>query len=135
MGIASPVYGNITLKTPLFLMKEIFAAIFFTSIGLSINPTNIPSILPMALLITGLAIVARFFGGIVGGGLSEYRGRILFTLAIGLSVKAEMSLIIAREAVVTGIVPNEFLSLVTIIVIGSIIVTMPIFSRMSKHLQ
>jgi hypothetical protein len=47
-------------------------------------------------------------------------------------VRAEMSLIIAREGVAAGIVGDEFLALTTIIVIGSMIITLPLFMKLIK---
>lgn len=118
----------------LLLMKEIFAAVFFTSIGLSINPYSIPAVLPTVFLILGLAIMARFVGGIAGGILGGFRGRGLLAVATGLAVRAEMSLIVAREGVAVGIVGNEFLALAATVVIGSMIVALPIFSKLSKSM-
>lgn len=119
----------------LALMKEIFAAVFFTSIGLSINPYGIPNILPAAFLILGIAIVVRLIGGVAGGILGGIRGRVLLAMAIGLAVRAEMSLIVAREGVAVGIVGNEFLALTATVVIGSMIIALPIFSRLSKSIS
>jgi len=116
----------------LFLTKEIFAAIFFTSIGLSINPFSVPNILPMAILILAIAIIARLAGGVVGGFAGGFRSRTLFAMVIALAVRAEMSLIIAREGVAAGIVGAEFLALTATVVIGSMICTLPFFPRLAK---
>lgn len=71
------------LANRLVMMKEIFAAVFFTSIGLSINPFDIPNILPIVMLVLSLAIAARMVGGIVSGVLGKLRGRALLAAAIG----------------------------------------------------
>jgi len=119
----------------LFLMKEIFAAIFFTSIGLSINPFDIPQVLPVAMLALGLAVGARMIGGVAGAALGGFRGRTLLTLALALTIRGEMSLIIAREGLALGIVGEEFLGLATTAVLGSMIMALPLYSRLGSRLR
>jgi CPA2 family monovalent cation:H+ antiporter-2 len=123
------------LANRLFMMKEIFAAVFFTSIGLVISPLGLFVALPIGLVIIGAAIAARVLGGLVGGGLAGFRGKTLWTLTIGLAVRAEMSFIIAFEGVSLGIVGNDFLTLTAIAVIGSMIVVLPLFSRLIKSIN
>jgi CPA2 family monovalent cation:H+ antiporter-2 len=120
------------LAQKISMMKEIFAAIFFTSIGLVISPIGMLAVLPVGLLILGVAILARFAGGLIGGRLAGFRGKTLGALTIGLAVKAEMSFIIAYEGVALGIVGTDFLTLAAISVIGSMIIVLPLFSRMVK---
>jgi monovalent cation:H+ antiporter-2, CPA2 family len=120
------------LANRLLMMKEIFAAVFFTSIGLVINPAGILLALPVGLVILGVAIVARIGGGLIGGSLAGFRGKTLWALAIGLTVRAEMSFIIAFEGVSRGIVGDDFLILTAISVIGSMIVILPLFSKLVK---
>jgi monovalent cation:H+ antiporter-2, CPA2 family len=120
------------LANRLFMMKEIFAAVFFTSIGLVISPMGIFFALPVGLIILGVAIAARFLGGLAGGRLAGFRGKTLLTLTIGLAVRAEMSFIIAFEGVSMGVVDNNFLTLTAIAVIGSMIISLPLFSKLIK---
>jgi CPA2 family monovalent cation:H+ antiporter-2 len=120
------------LANRLFMMKEIFAAVFFTSIGLVISPSGILVVLPIGILILVVALLARFTGGIIGGRLAGLRGKTLLTVTVGLAVRAEMSFIIAYEGVSRGIVGNDFLTLTAIAVIGSMIVVLPLFSRLIK---
>ncbi|MEM3046875.1 MAG: cation:proton antiporter, partial [Candidatus Bathyarchaeia archaeon] len=116
----------------LIMMKEVFATIFFTSIGLSIDPYSIPGVLPIALLILGFALAARLAGGIIGGMLGGFHGKTLLAMAVGLAVRAEMSLIIARESVAVGIVGVEFLAVAATVVIGSMIIALPLLSKLSR---
>ncbi len=120
------------LSSRLLMMKEIFAAVFFTSIGLVISPYGILIALPIGLIILAVAIAARFLGGLAGGRLAGFRGKTLWTLTIGLAVRAEMSFIIAFEGVTLGIVGNDFLALTAISVIGSMLVALPIFQKLIK---
>jgi CPA2 family monovalent cation:H+ antiporter-2 len=116
----------------LIMMKEIFAAIFFTSIGLVISPVGLVAALPVGLAILGVALVARLAGGWASGRLAGFRGKTLWALAVGLAVRAEMSFIIAYEGVAMSIVDHEFLTVTAIAVIGSMIVVLPVFSALMK---
>ncbi len=120
------------LAEKISMMKEIFAAVFFTSIGLVISPMGMFTVLPVGLIILGVAILARFSGGLIGGRLAGFQGKTLWTLTIGLAVRAEMSFIIAYEGVAMGIVDTDFLTLTAIAIIGSMIVILPLFSKLVK---
>jgi monovalent cation:H+ antiporter-2, CPA2 family len=121
------------LANRLLMMKEIFAAVFFTSIGLVISPAGILAILPIGLIILGIALLARFGGGLIGGRLAGFKGKPLWTITIGLAVRAELSFIIAYEGVTRGIVGTDFLTLTAIAVIGSMILVLPLFSKLMKN--
>jgi CPA2 family monovalent cation:H+ antiporter-2 len=123
------------LANRLLPMKDIFAAVFFTSIGLSINPYDIPNVLPLALLILAAALIARFLGGLVGGMLARFSFRTLLPMVIALAVRAEMSLIIAQEGAGSGIPSSEFLGLAAMIVIGSMVIALPLFSRLIQRID
>jgi CPA2 family monovalent cation:H+ antiporter-2 len=114
------------------MMKEIFAAIFFTSIGLVISPLGMLNFLPIGLIILGVAILARISGGLIGGALAGFRGKTLWTMTVGLAVRAEMSFIIAYEGVALGVVGTDFLTLTAIAVIGSMVIILPIFAKLIK---
>ncbi|MBC7090831.1 MAG: cation:proton antiporter [Nitrososphaeria archaeon] len=119
----------------LFMMKELFSTIFFTSIGLSVNPYSVTEESLKILLILFSAILFRFVGGIMGGRVAGLKGKKLTTLALGLSIRAEMSLIVAREAFVEGIVDNVFLSIATAVVVATMFVIIPIFTIMCKEVD
>jgi Kef-type K+ transport system membrane component KefB len=135
MGAIVP-YAKIGEKIAhrLFFVKEILAAVFFASIGLSIDPYIVPGLLPLAMLILGVALTARLAGGIVGGTVGGFRGRPLLVLALALAIRAEMSLILARQGVAVGIVGPEFLALAAIVVVGSIVIAVPVLSKLARAL-
>lgn len=123
------------LANRLLMMKEIFAAVFFTSIGLVITPMGILTVLPIGLLILAVALLARFSGGLIGGWLARFRGKDLGAVIIGLAVRAEISFVIAYEGVSRGIVGTDFLTLTAISVIGSMAVVLPLFSKLMKNIR
>lgn len=115
-------------------MKEIFAAIFFTSIGLSINPFDLPPIVLIAIGALLLALFARLIGGLAGGFLGGIKGKQLIVMSLGLAVRGEMSLIIAQQALLEGIANSQFLAIVASVVIGSILLTIPLFYKVIREL-
>lgn len=120
------------LANRLFMMTEIFAAVFFTSIGLVISPAGIYAALPIGLIILAVALIARFSGGLMGGRLAGFKGKTLWAITIGLAVRAEMSFVIAYEGVSRGFVSTDFLALTAIVVIGSMIVVLPLFTKLIR---
>jgi CPA2 family monovalent cation:H+ antiporter-2 len=119
----------------IFLMKEILASVFFASIGLSINPYDVPGILPVAAAVLGTGILSRFLGGAGGGTLAGVQKTALIPLSVGLAVRGEMSLIIAREAVSRQVVGYEFLTLLTVVTVGSMLIVLPTFSKLIEKLE
>jgi hypothetical protein len=63
------------------------------------------------------------------------RGRSLVVEALGLSVRAEMSLIIAREAFSQGVVGSAFLTIASTAVMLTIIIVLPIFTALLKKMD
>ncbi|RDE17444.1 MAG: hypothetical protein C4K49_02760 [Candidatus Thorarchaeota archaeon] len=57
----------------LAMTKDIFTAVFFASIGLAINPFDIPLLLPAVFIILVVAIGARLGGGLEGTGRGAAR--------------------------------------------------------------
>lgn len=119
----------------LYMMRELFSTIFFTSIGLSVNPYTIAEESLKIMAILCFAIFFRIIGGIGGGRIAGLKGKNLTISALGLSVRAEISLIIAREAFIEGIVENTFLSVTTAVVVATIIIILPIFTIMCKRIE
>jgi Kef-type K+ transport system membrane component KefB len=115
-----------------FFMKEIFAAVFFASIGLAIDPFDIIRYLPVAVVVCGTGIAARLAGGLVGGKIARLGGKQLTASTVGLAVRAEMSLIIAREGAATGMIPNDFLPIAATAVVLSMVLVTPIYSRLVR---
>lgn len=69
------------------------------------------------------------------GHATGFRGKTLWTITVGLAVRAAMSFIIAYEGVAMGIVTADFLTLTAITVIGSMIIVLPLFSKLIKDNQ
>lgn len=116
----------------LFFMKEIFAAIFFTTVGMSISLGSLGQLLYPFLVILLTAFSGRLIGGVVGGLLGGLGNKIAVTSAVALTVRAEMSLIVAKQAVDAGIVGVELLVLASLLSLVSIAVVAISFPRMAR---
>jgi CPA2 family monovalent cation:H+ antiporter-2 len=123
------------LSHRLFLMKEIFAAVFFASIGLTINPFDMITFLPIALLVCATAIAARIVGGLVGAKIARLKREELHVSVIGLAIRAEMSLIIAREGAASGLIRSDFLSVAATAIILSMVFLTPGYAWLVRRLQ
>lgn len=135
MGAVVP-YSKIGEKVfhRLFFMKEIFAAIFFASIGLMMNPFDILRFFPVALLLCAAGIGARLMGGLIGGRIAGLGQKELWASTVGLAIRAEMSLIIAREGAATGAIGSDFLPVAATAVLLSIVLITPAFSRLVRSM-
>lgn len=110
-------------------MKEVFASIFFTTVGMSLNPFDFLTI-PWTLttvLVVGLA--GRLAGGVTGALLAGFRGRPAAVATLALIGRAEMSLIVAKQAVDTGLATGELLTAAAFIVLISAVFFVPIFRK------
>jgi Kef-type K+ transport system membrane component KefB len=112
------------------LMKDVFVALFFTGIGVVLNPFDIAALIPLGLLLLVVALFARSVGALIGGRLSHQKGKKMLFTTVGLSMRGEMSLIIAQEGIAEGVVDYNFMILAFLVIIGSIVICMPLFNRM-----
>ena len=114
-------------------LRDVFAAIFFVSIGMTVDPVAAAAVLPQSLLLVGIVIAAQFVsvslaGVVSGNGLSR-------SLSAGLSLGqiGEFSFIIAGIGIAAGIVRGELRSmLVTAAILTAF--TTPILFRRAEQL-
>ena len=110
-------------------LRDVFAAIFFVSIGMTVDPVAAAAVLPQSLLLVGIVIAAQFvsvsLGGVVSGnGLSR-------SLSAGLSLGqvGEFSFIIAGIGIAAGIVRGELRSMLVTAAILTAFTTPILFQR------
>ena len=111
------VHQAIAEITPL---RDIFASLFFVSLGMLLDPAflidNWPIILLTVVSIFVIKVVAIF--GIVV--LFGYSTRIAILTAVGLFQIGEFSFIIAQGGLETGVIPEHFYS----VILASAVITM-----------
>ena len=110
-------------------LRDVFAAIFFVSIGMTVDPVAAAAVLPQSLLLVGIVIAAQFasvaLAGVVSGnGLSR-------SLSAGLSLGqvGEFSFIIAGVGIASGIVRAELQSMLVTAAILTAFTTPILFRR------
>lgn len=101
-------------------LRDVFALIFFVSIGMLIDPAfiaaNLKNVLILVVFIIAgkgviFAVIVRFFG---------YRNVIPLAVALGLSQVGEFAFLLAGTGMKTGSIPHELYSLL----LSSTVITM-----------
>lgn len=96
-------------------LRAVFSALFFVSIGMSVDPVVAWSSLPLALALTALVVVLQFVSVTVGSLLSGNALRRSVISGLALGQIGELSLILATIAMGGGLVPDALLpALVTV---------------------
>lgn len=87
-------------------MRDLFAAIFFAFVGLSVDPSSIPPVLLPALGLAAITLGTKFATGWIGAGRSGVgvRGRV--RAGAILAARGEFSIAIAGLAAATGVAGN-----------------------------
>lgn len=87
-------------------LRDMFAAIFFVSVGMMIDPSVIGNHWHAVLLFALLVIVGKFLGVVVGAFLAGYGTRPSMRAAMSLTQIGEFSFIIAGIGVASGATRN-----------------------------
>jgi K+:H+ antiporter len=125
--VASTEYGS-RVTRHMAPVTAIFMGVFFTSIGLLINPALIPAILPVALAAIGLAVVAKLLPGFfVLRRLARASPSQAWRTSTVLVPRAEIALIIAQYGLTIGSSP-ELLPLSMSVMIGTALLP-PVLAR------
>lgn len=85
--------------------RDLFAAMFFLSIGLTTDLTAIVAVLDLLAVAVVVSVVGKFASGIAGGRLYGLDRRRSIRVGVGLIARGEFSLVIATLAVSAGTTP------------------------------
>jgi len=113
-------------------LRDIFATVFFVSLGMSIS---FPTMLFMWPLFFGMIILIVIFKFIVVFLLSRFLGyhpKTSFLVGVGLIPISEFGFILAKEGVATGVLSSQDFMLCTSLVIGTIAFSSPLLSHGQK---
>ncbi len=122
-------------------MRNLFAMVFFVTIGLAMNPSVILSVLPIALLISVVAIFSKAlaFTFILSRFKVPFKEAFLCGVASG--PRGEISLIITQTASAGGMVSSVFLGvgaslvLLTSIISSVLILSLNVFLKREKTIK
>lgn len=112
-----------------------FTTVFFASIGLFISFSSDSASIPFILLIVIVAFAGKVAGGYVGSfWFLRDRARSLI-VGLGLSPRGEISLVVSKVALSSGLISATLFSSVTVMVIISIFLTPILMTRGFLGLQ
>lgn len=136
------IMGSILAETPqisrirelIYPIRDIFAAVFFVSIGMLINPEMIIKHWPTVLLISLVTIIGKIFTSAIGAYLSGQSMRNSVRVGFSMAQIGEFSFIIIGLGMVMHVIDDE---LYAIIVAVSIVTTFttPYFIRFADYLS
>ena len=114
-------------------VKDMFAAIFFVAIGMTVDPRLAMTTLDTALLVFGVVVLGQFVSVSVGGILSGIGLRLAMTASLSLGQIGEFAFIIAGIGVAAGVASPELQPvLVTVAVLTAF--TTPLALGRSKNI-
>lgn len=100
-------------------VRDIFAAVFFVSIGMSVDPSVAWKTLPVALLVLACVVVAQFLSVTIGGVLSGSGVRRSVTAGLALGQIGEFAFIIVSIGVAAKVVGAELYSVLVSVAVLS----------------
>ena len=84
-------------------MRDLFAAMFFAFVGLSVDPSSIPPVLLPALILAGVTLLSKFATGWIGAGRAGVGVRGRTRAGAMLVARGEFSIAIAGLASAAGV--------------------------------
>lgn len=112
-------------------LKDVFAAVFFVSVGMTVNPVIAFEYLPQSLAVTFVIVSFQFLTVSVGGILSGTGARKSLMAGLALGQIGEFAFIIAGIGVSAGLLGPEFQAIIVTSAVLSSICT-PILWRKSR---
>lgn len=101
--------------------------IFFVSIGLKTDFHALRNAsLPFALALLGIAVLAKIIGSGLGAYLGGFSRRSALRVGLGMVSRGEVGLIVASVGVAAGLLPAEFFSVATLMVVVTTLITPPL---------
>lgn len=110
-------------------LRDVFAAIFFVSVGMTVDPGRVLDSLPRAALVAGVVAVSQFVllttGGILSGAGLKRSGHV----GLALGQLGEFSFIIAGVGTTAGVLDPSWL---TVLISASVITTLTTALALSR---
>jgi CPA2 family monovalent cation:H+ antiporter-2 len=103
-------------------VKDVFASMFFISVGMLVNPLVLMDFLYEIMLISFLAVLVKVASIGLGAYLAGYAGVTALSAGLGMIPRGEFSFVIAKLGVDQGVVGPEFyLITVTVALVTTLI--------------
>ncbi len=95
-------------------VRDVFAALFFVSIGMLVNMSEIPEFFGVALIVTGVLVAGKVLASTVGTFLTGHDGETSLKVGTAMPQPGEFSLAIARAGSEHAAVGSQLYPVVTI---------------------
>jgi len=113
-------------------LKNVFAAIFFVSVGMTVNPTLAIEYLPYSLFVTTAVVFFQFLSVTTGGILSGVGVEKSLKSSLALGQIGEFAFIIAAIGVGAGILGPEFQAIIVTVAVLTSLSTPLLWKRSEK---
>jgi len=114
--------------------RDIFAVLFFVSVGMLVNPSVVLANVGHVLALTALIVVGKTVITILLGTLLSGSGRTLIVVAAGLSQIGEFSFIVGQAGVSLGLLTQDQYGLILAGSLLSILIN-PLMFRAIPHIE
>ncbi len=108
-------------------VRDVFAALFFVSIGMLVNMAEIPEFFGSALIVTGTLIVGKVMAATLGTLITGHDGETALKVGTAMPQPGEFSLAIARAGSEHAAVGAQLYPVVTISTLLSSLIYPPLF--------
>ena len=132
MVLSESDYGHQALSD-IIPLRDLFGLLFFVSVGMLLDPSQLAGIWEEVLIITLAVIVAK---GLIFGGITRlfgYGNVVPIAAAFGLFQVGEFSFVLARVGISTDSISEELYSIILTVAIATMFLT-PILSRLTAPL-
>lgn len=112
----------------------LLSPIFFASIGLKVELPNMgPAIIIFAVLLTLVALISKILGCGLGAKICKYKNYQALRIGVGMISRGEVALIVASKGAAVGLMSNNIMGPVIIVVVITTIITpillKPVFNK------
>ncbi len=117
--IAGTVFATLPFKSEFEIgneyLESIFVPIFFITAGLMFSLNGLIAILPVAIVLTGVAIIGKVIGCSIPARLSGLSNRESLAVGVGMIPRMEVAMVIAIYGLETGIIGEDIYSMAVFI--------------------
>jgi CPA2 family monovalent cation:H+ antiporter-2 len=131
MLVSESGHGH-AISVHLTSMKNVFAAIFFVAVGMSVDPVSAWENLPYTLAITASVITAQFLSVFAAGLLSGISFNKAISAGLALGQIGEFAFIIASMGVAAKVISVPLLPILVTVAVITAFTTPLLFSRADK---
>ena len=109
-------------------VRDVFAALFFVSIGMLVNMGDVPELFSTAMIVTGVLLIGKILAATVGTFLTGHDGETSLRVGTAMPQLGEFSLAIARSGSEHAAVGSQLYPVITISTVMSSFLYPLIFS-------